>query len=496
MKNFRWTLVFGLVVAGLVAFTVYDYKRSNQVEEKKNEEAKIVPFKTDDVSRIEIRAKDAKIVMEKKDGKWKLLEPVQDSGDTQSILSLLASVEGEKVKETVVEGPDVAWTPYGLDQPVTAFKVTSNDGQTRELQIGSIKAYDGSLYGRLGDEKRVVLVSSNWDVQLSKPVREFRDKHLFRQDPAPAFDSIEIQVNETDQKSNVHLKKVDGKKWELVGAKDPYPVSEEAVNAYIDQVKSLRAVDFGEEKDGKGVLSKSGLAQPGLIVRLQEGEKNPFEIKAEAPPKKEGAEIGNLHVVSSDVQPVLSVYQSGLNGLKKREEDFYDKKLPFQFTVGEVGRVKIATPSVTAELVKEGDKWVPADKGLQKDVDSGRLNEMLGKLSKLEAIRFLQPIRKGQKPPSWKGESSIELSKASGEPVFDFAWGEAVVEKAAGGKPETRYLPARTTRVDRVIGVPEASVNDLALASILKEKPQPSPTPSATMTTSSAKADGTAKTKK
>lgn len=481
MKNFRWTFVFGLLVVGLAVFTVWDYKRSNQQAETKEQEAKVVPFKTDEISRIEIQARDAKTVMEKQDDKWKILEPIQDSGDTQAILSLLASVDGEKVKETVAEGPDIHWATYGLDTPVTGYKVTTADGKSRELKIGSIKAYDGSLYGRIGDENRVVLVASNWDVQLSKPVREFRDKRFFRQDPAPAFDSVEVNVNERGQKSKVVLKKADGK-WHAQGAKDAYPLSEEAVNAYIEQVKNLRAVDFQEDKDLPGVLAKYGLNQPGVVVRLQEGDKAPFEIKVEAPPKSVGSDPAsnniNLHGVSTDLKAVLSVYKPSVDALKKKEEDFFDKKLPFQFDQKEVGRVKIATPSVNAELIKEGDKWVLADKGLQKDVDSGRLDEMLGALSRMEAVRILQPIRKGQTPPKWKGESTLELLKSSGEPVFQLVWGEAVVDQASAGMPEARYAPARTNRVDRLIGVPEGSIADLELSSILKEKPQTSPAPS------------------
>lgn len=536
MKSFRWTFVFGCLVAGLAAFAIFDFKKAEKQQEQKEKDAAVVRIQTKDVVRFELVTRAGSTVVEKagsnappkndaksdsqagepKDdggGQWRLTAPLEDVADTPAVMTFLSTLESEKVKDTVIEGDGISWATYGLDVPVTRLKVKGADGREQEVKIGAVKAYDGSLYARIGDENKVLLVESSWDAHLSKPAREFRDKKLFRSSSVPAYDSIEIvsspQGPKSAQASTLSLKKVDGV-WKIPADAHPFPLSNDAITVYIEQIRNLRVLDFLDEspKDSaKG--AKAGLAKPELVVRLREGDHPPFEVKFAAVKnggKSEGkGEDANPVAVSTDLAVLATVFKSSVESLKMRAEDFYDKKLPFQFSVADVGRVSVKSAKLTADFLKEGGAWVPADKGSGKEVDGAKIDGLLSKLNHLEAIRFLQPIKKGESP-KLASESVIKLAKAGGEPVFELAWGDAIADKGAGagkksksnkfkhpqlnhpGQPDgamdgeelaVRYHSARTSQTDRQIGVSEGDLSDLELDKLLKEK-KPQPTPTAT----------------
>ncbi|RYZ71015.1 MAG: hypothetical protein EOP05_12520 [Proteobacteria bacterium] len=59
--------------------------------------------------------------------------------------------------------------------------------------------------------------------------------------------------------------------------------------------------------------------------------------------------------------------------------------------------------------------------------------------------------------------SKIQLLKADGSLLLELAWGETIVEPAAGDKPEATVLPVRTNRTKDAVGIAEGSITALNL---------------------------------
>ena len=479
MKSFRWTLVFGVLVAALVAFTVFDYKRSTKQEEQKQKDLSVLRYKGDELAKLEIITRMGATVLEKKDGKWRVTAPLQDVADEQGVGSFLSAIESEKITDTVAEGAGVDLATYGLKDPVTRLKVTSQAGKTQEIKIGSVKAYDQNLYAQIDDEPKVLLVGSSWDTHLVKRGKDFRDKHVYRTEGTaaakpPDIKRVVIRQSAPGFPAELELVKT-GEAWRVTkgGGKpnDDYPVLAENVTSLLEQIKALRAVDFQETpKTDKAAFQKAGLGKPAVEVLLFEGpdKKEPFHKLTIAPPAK--PEDANLNAVSSDLDTIVVVFKAAIDQFRKRADDFYDKKKPFQFTVADVAKVKVEAKDLKAEFVKKGDSWAMADSGLQKEPDAAKLKDLVEKLNRLEAVRVLEPVKPGS---PLKGESRIVLSKEDGSKVFELRWGELIREKAAQkGQPEAQYLAAVTDKTDRMVGVPEHSVKAFELSGLIKAPPK------------------------
>lgn len=476
MKSFRWTFVFAVIVAGLVLFTVSDYNKSLKEEEQKEQDLTLVKITPEETARIELISKNNSIVLERTDDNWQLISPVQDRADEQAVQSLLSAMQSEKIEEVVVSGSDVSLPTYGLDKPVNRVKLKASDGREQEVKIGAVKAYDSNLYAQVGNEDRVLLVSANWDLHLSKTVRNFRNKLLYRSSESAPIEKIEIEASERGYPGLISLVKKDDN-WVMTrGGFESYPIAKSAVEAYIDQVKAVRGLDFLED-DKRGSSSKYGLNRPSVRVRfIGEKKKTLFELSL----SPLADEKGNMAAMSSDAPAIFSLYKSVAETLTKTPDHFYDRKYPFQFSPDGITRVTVRTPEIETELVKKDGAWVQAAPSEKSEVDSSAVQSMIEKFGRLEAVRVLKGYQK-DRAPSFEAESKVTLAKDDGTTVFEIAWGKFQVEKAAGAESESRYHPVRTSAANWVVSVPEAELSGLNLVTLVKssqavaEKATPEP---------------------
>src|SRR5207244_2459966 len=111
--------------------------------------------------------------------------------------------------------------------------------QDEHVKLGTVRAFDNSLYAQIDNEPRVRLVNASWDVLLSKPSAEFRDTKLYRGPMTTDFESIKV---------------TGPSKFEISREKDTYvvkgasePVDQEAIKAWLEQIKALRGAAYVEK---------------------------------------------------------------------------------------------------------------------------------------------------------------------------------------------------------------------------------------------------------
>ena len=433
MKTFSATGFFALIVAILISFTAYDYWSSQKKEALKDSEAKIVQLKKDDITTIEVSGAKDSFRLEKTAGKWRIAKPFSESADQQAVFSYLDSLSGERSAQTVKEG-NIDLHAYGLAPAQFTLKLEAGE-KSQTIMIGTLRAYDSSLYGQVDNAKKVLLLSSSWDVLMTKPASDFRDTKLYQGVVKTEFDTITV----TGKLANFEIVREpgDSKVYKLKASQPTDNIYLPAVQAWLEQIKALRGAAFVEAPNGdlqpdyKIVLKRAGVAPYILIIARDKLHPAQFEATSTDLP---GA-----------MKSRVLLGKSAADAVMVRTDVFYNKKAPFDFKLSGVTHLKFHD----AKSARNFDS----------SVDPAHPDVLLAKLAALEAVRFLGAVNaemRAKKFPSY-----LRLSNADGSLAFEMSWGAPVIEKATLETPESRYLPVITNLSKQVIGVPENQIASL-----------------------------------
>ena len=416
----KGTSLFAAIIALLVGFTAYDYWSSQKKDEAKAAQEKVVRIDKQQLKVIEVEGTKNAFRLEKKDDHWNLTKPYQESADQQVVLSYIDQLFGESSISEVADGSDLS--KYGLKEPLFTLHLIAE--REERVKLGSVRAYDSSLYVQVDSEPHVLLVNSSWDVLLSKLPSEFRDPKLYHGPATNDFESMKLSGP-----NGFEFSRIDGK-YVLKGA--PEPVYQESVRIWLEQIKALRGAAFVEKP--------VGTFKADTTLTLTRKDAAPFVLQV----ARDLAHPGQFEATSTDLPGGMKsrvlVSPRALEPVIVKSEVFYSKKAPFEFDVATVAQVK----------------FYDAGKTVDTKVDPAKPDPLITKISQLEAVRFMGPISREKKFPS-----HLTLLKSDGSTVFEMWWGEAVSEKAAGDKPEVRYIPVKTNLSKQLLGVPEKSIADL-----------------------------------
>ncbi len=441
MKRFGATTFFGGIVAILIAFTTYDYWSSLKSSERRDEDAKVVQLKKSELTEIEIKSATEIKKFKKADGVWKIESPIKETADQQTVLTLIESLTSEKIIETVKEGDGQSafdLNVYGLATPL--FEVMLKAGPANEtLKVGTVKAFEGSLYGQINDQKKVVLFSSAWDLLLTKPIKDFRDKRLYRGAIDTEFDHITSETNGATGSQDHRFTLVrKGPTWALQSNRPTDALDSENVKAWLEQIKSLRGIDYVEPP---AVFGKGQTVETTKLTLTTE-KQAPFTLIV----SRSKANFDDFQAQSSDLSGGLtahvSISKESAESARLQQDAFYNRMAPFKFNPKDVARVVFDDPKTK--------------KHLDTKVDPTKPDVLMERLKSLEAVRFLGPADHAVKP-----SSSLRLYNSAGGLVFELAWGEPVIETATADRPEARYLQVRTNLSTQLIGVAEKQIEDL-----------------------------------
>jgi hypothetical protein len=440
MKRFGATSFFAIIVAILVVFTAYDYWSAQKKEASNEADLKVVRLNKDEVNLIEITDTKVALRLEKVDGHWQIVKPFAESADQQMVFTFLDQMTGEKIAQVVKEG-EIDPKIYGLSLPLFNLTIATSSAK-QSVKVGSIKAFDGSLYGQIDEQKKVVLLNSSWDVLMTKPAKDFRDTKLYHGSMTSDFDRI--QVKSRDANFELLHKVVTGTgQYTLKGSTDP--VVQGSVQAWLEQIKALRGAAFVDDP-------KPGF-KPDYSITLTRTGSDPYVLEI----ARDHAHSKQFEVTSTDLPGRFAsrvlAGQSAIGSVAVRPDIFYSKKAPFEFKTADVTEMKFHD-------AKSG-------KDLDTKIDPTHPDVLLSKIAALEAVRFMGPAEHASEK---KFPSHLTLLKSDGSVVFEMSWGEVVTEGATADRPESRYLPVKTNLFKQVVGVPELQIAALGAQPELKPK--------------------------
>lgn len=459
------TLIFSILIIAVAAYVFFfEYKKGQKDEEKKEADAKVFSgFETDKVQSFTIAPNamnhDFDIRVEKKDGKWSVLAPVNDVGDNDAIQSFLNSLTEEKIEESIAADQAGDLKTYGLDHPKGSVELNESSQKSR-VDIGTIKTYDGRQYSLISTKPGVHVVSSVWGAYIDKKPNDFRNKKVER---AQFHDWSEINTM-LGQKPNLHLKKVDGD-WESV-PKSEIPLQTNLVEGFIFQMVNLEILDFISET--KTDLAKHSLANPEIEVQLLgEENKKPHDFTLALSKKSPDGKPEHASATSSELSGVVEVYSAILDVAKRGTSYFFNRRFPFQYDPTQASKLRINMPELKLLAEKRDGKWSKVESSVQKELSSAQVDELSKALSRMETSSYLDEKGKGLSP----ARNEIEVLSAKGESLLKVVWGEEYKPKTVDpANTGIKFYYAQTSKTPKhVLSIKQTAIEDLALKSLFVE---------------------------
>ncbi|MGZ5279084.1 MAG: DUF4340 domain-containing protein, partial [Pseudobdellovibrionaceae bacterium] len=233
---------FSIVVFLVVAYAGYDYWSSQEQEAKQSEQLLLWNGDIEQVKKIALTISDSEIQLEKDPDGWKMTAPVQDSANTNLIEQYIDGISTEKAQETVVEGGQIDFAAFGLDNPKGVITLTLNSGEMTKFSIGQLKNFQGDAFLRKNDENKVMVVSSTWLSKVEKTALDFRDKRVMRRSNAKT-EKLSFQK----RKNKFELEKKDSQ-WIAVGHPE-WKLDQNKVREIMAQLNSTEALEFIAENN-------------------------------------------------------------------------------------------------------------------------------------------------------------------------------------------------------------------------------------------------------
>lgn len=183
-------LVVAGAAGGLAWFGIVKHgedRRSAELRQKR-----VVPFEPRDVVGLRVRLRGEEARLERKDGRWKLLAPVEADADAVAVDQLLSRLSGleRRARSAPAGEPAERLREYGLTDASTRIEVALADGSTLGLTLGESNGFDGTMFVQPASGE-VQVVGAGTRMDLEKTAFELRERRLLRFEPS-SLERIEV----------------------------------------------------------------------------------------------------------------------------------------------------------------------------------------------------------------------------------------------------------------------------------------------------------------
>jgi hypothetical protein len=376
--NIRRTLILLIVFLAALAAVLFFESREKKQKSVKEKQEMLLDIASDSLKKISIKREDMTLTLEKNDkGEWTITEPLAARADSYEASSL-ADNFGRLRPDKVVEKE--AGDPTAYEIPKKEVLVWAKDREKPyRLLIGMDNPIDNSIYAKLEDDPRIVLLPSYLKTSLEKKLIDLRDKSVFQFESADVK-TIRVRSGETE--------------WEARRAEDGWsfesPFRAQAKKSSLDSILSslagLRAKDFLAEDKTADDLKKYGLDKPAIQVSLAMPAADKtvvfsFQKKGDA-----------TYATSSASNKIVSCDGYVLSDLEKKPADLREKQVA-SFYSWEAEKLAVKREGLALTAVREktkdgGERWTREGEP-KKELDKAKVDEFLRKLEYLEAAEFI-----------------------------------------------------------------------------------------------------------
>lgn len=462
--KFKVTLVFAIATV-LLGTSVYlfEYRRQEQEQKEKDENAKILNFEKDQINYIEIQKDLNKFVLQKSETGWSLLEPIQDSADNDQVEALIDFLSEEKVLAVAKQSDDpnvLKLSEYGLDVPAATFSFKNNLGKSKKISIGSQKNFEGNSFVRVDSDNKVLVSSPGWWAKAEQKLITYREKRLYRT-ALSKVESVKIQ----SLQDKFQLKKVDGK-WIHVD----HPEIALDQNKVRDMLKQIAESSIQEYivdgEPSKSVINEKKLTKAPVVIELETS--NSLWLASINQNEKDNA----VYALTDRPTNLLKLDNSKWEFFGNLNFDHLrDRTSLLAFSLTDVAKIIYKDEKNEFSFVKESGLWKPlAGQPEGTEFSQTELLKTLNRIHDIEIAEFLDLNNKKYDEKLFSGKNMLILKGASDNLIFQLNWGPELKMKKKGTEKEFYY--GRTSLSPMIFALDKIKMNTENFQQVFKKKEQ------------------------
>jgi hypothetical protein len=328
------------------------------------------------------RADQPPIQIVKQNGDWRIVQPIETSADSSSMLSIVDELSTARVSQSESGAPD-RLKAYGLDPPQVSVDFQLQNGAKHSVLLGTGDFSGDSIYAIVDGSKTVSLVPKSLYTSLDKSFNDLRD-HEVLHITAAYVSSFDLKNSAGDiavTKDSKH----EGA-WIFTKPSDE-TADGDAINTLLGAIQDTKVTAIVSEKPDD--LGKYGLATPSVTFTATNDKSDKFTLLVG---KKEGA----AYFARDLARPQIFTVDADLyKKLSQTYADLRDKQV-LSFDEQDIVRIELQSGDGTVVLIRTHGgavEWIfdaPADrKG--KDATAWKLLSPLGALKADEVLDHPAP---------------------------------------------------------------------------------------------------------
>lgn len=337
------------ILGALVALGYWDEKKRESDKANEENEKKLVKADFTKIKTLVFQAKASqgsepeakptegfRAVLEKRDGKWFLVEPIKGEADEEAVQGIVNAVKDYKYDKIVSESKGDKGK-YGLDAPNRTLEFVDESGGKTTLSVGEKAPFGYSVYSSLGDSDKIFIGSQYLLVSTEKKLTDLRNKSVVN-----ITESNLQEIRFKGGQEAFTLSFNEGKASLVAPIQESADASE--VRGLVDSLNRLRVEEF---QPIEGAPKEFGEATPmaewnWILKGGEKGELKLLKVKdsiwVSLPSRTEYLKVGN------DAE----------QSLVKTSSAFRDRRM-MVFKPEQVVEVLVDA----SRFKKEGDQWHP-----------------------------------------------------------------------------------------------------------------------------------------
>jgi hypothetical protein len=412
--------ILGLMVLGLGIYIYFGIQKP--AEENSTAGDPLVSVDLSRLQSVQLLSGETKVVLEKEDQGWRMLQPVNDIVSLTKIDQLTTALKQTRLTREIWSKARVAEKPDGLKAfglaPARAKVMYKTDEmkEPSEFLMGGKNPSFSGIYFQNSAGEPVSLGSLELDYLAGQRAEDWREMRLITVE-SEHFERISLRR----KNQSIQLERVNNQ-WVMSSPFDGLPLDQDFTRSQIEKMGLIRA-NIWHQEEPKAARSPQA-AKINLTITFAEGQSDrrttrndPRPLGTEiqlfrlAPSKPtSGVEADPLVYAYSDKASWATVSAFHFEQIDKPAED-YIKKTFDDFLVTDVTDIAITMPGQSAVDLKRGeDSFLTAD-GTNVEISS--VENLLRQLRSIRAMRFLEVQNKI--PSKIPASLKVELKLTNGE---------------------------------------------------------------------------------
>lgn len=324
-------------------------------------------FQPREATAVVWKRDDVEIRVEKKDGRWMIVAPLEFPADRDGVEALLTDFETLIFSRRISK--DVDRAEYGLSEPKVIIKVEGAlpGGKEAFLRVGGSDLTERYIYVARGKKDEALVVSNHVKNTLDKGLDDIRSKDGLTFD----YERARRVLLQSDIDNDVRVEKT-GKTYAIVDDDGAVKLrahreTMEDIMRRIETLKMTRFIASGEDKPAEHGLDE---ASRRIVVILDEGEEHELLIRGECVLDGKTYE-GELMAARMQPSPaVFCLSANDVNRILRPMEELRDIRL-LDLTADELEEILIEAAGDELVLRQVDRKWMLGGPELRDKVASG-----------------------------------------------------------------------------------------------------------------------------